>query len=66
VLLDVVAVGADRVSLGAVRAQDGCVAIQARKRVGVTTVFLQIRAVKNVVWLVSLVHNIAPEESSSN
>jgi hypothetical protein len=40
VLLDVVAVGADRVSLSAVRAQDGCEAVQARKRGGVATVLL--------------------------
>jgi hypothetical protein len=66
VLLDVVAAGADRVSLIAVRAQDGCVAVQARKRVGVATVVLESSTVTKVVWLVSLVHNIAPEESSSN
>jgi len=66
VLADIVAVGADWVTLGAVRAQDGCVAVQARERVGAAAALLQTGAVKDVVWLVGLVHNIAPEQSSSN
>jgi hypothetical protein len=66
VLADIVALGADRVSLGAVRAQDRCVLVQAREGVSAAAVLLQTSAVEDVVWLVSHVHNIAPEESSSN
>jgi hypothetical protein len=66
VLADIVALGADWVSLSAVRAEDGCVAVQARERVGAAAALLQTGAVEDVVWLVGLVHDIAPEESSSN
>jgi len=66
VLLDVVAVGADGVALGAVRAQDVRVAVQALEGVGATAVLLEIGAIEDVVWLVGPVHDIAPDESSSN
>jgi hypothetical protein len=66
VLLDIVAVGADWVSLSAVRAEDRCVLVEARKGVGAAAVLLQTSTVEDVVWLVGLVHDIAPEESSSN
>jgi hypothetical protein len=66
VLADIVALGADGVSVSAVRAQDGCVAVQARERVGAAAVLLHTGTVEDVVRLVGLVHDIAPEESSSN
>jgi hypothetical protein len=66
VLADIVAVSANWVSLSAVRAQDRCVAVQACEGVGAAAVLLQTRAVEDVVWLVGYMHDIAPEESSSN
>lgn len=71
--VDVVAVGADWVTLLAVRAQlVGVACVQACEGVSAAAVLLESGALRedlvdtDVVWLVGLVHDIAEDESSSN